>query len=117
MLHIIWTGRGYLVAVFTFGFSFLANLLANCLTGSSAYWDAHHWPFALALLCSAIVCWPLGCYFHNLKSRTLVDPKTGEEVTLRNSHTFFFIPFRWWAFILATIALTLLALDLLGVKW
>jgi hypothetical protein len=111
MIHIIWSGKGFLVAVFTFGFSLIANLLANAVTGSGAYWEAHKWPLAVALFVSALACWFVGRVFQNRKARLLIDPKTGEEVVLRKSHTFFFIPMMWWGPILAVFGLIALGMD------
>ncbi len=113
MIHIIWSGKGFLVAVFTFGFSLVANLIANSLTGSEAYWDAHMWPFAVSLFPSAVACWFVGRVFQNRKARVLIDPKTGEVVTLRESHTLFFIPMIWWGPILAAIGVIVLGVEFL----
>ena len=35
MIHIVWTGYGFLVAVFTFGLSLIANVITNSVTGDS----------------------------------------------------------------------------------
>ena len=111
MIHIIWSGKGFLVAVFVFGFSLMANLITNYSTGSGVYWDDHKWPFAVSLVVSAMVCGIVGRYFQNLKTRVLIDSKTGEEVVLRQSHTLFFIPVVWWEPILAGFALIVLCMD------
>jgi len=113
MIHIIWSGKGFLVAVIVFGFSLIANLITNSLTGSRAYWDAHKWPMAISLFASAAACLPLGLYFHDLKARVLIDPKTGKEVVLRQSHTLFFIPVLWWPPVLALIGLITLGAEFL----
>jgi hypothetical protein len=113
MIHIIWSGKGFLVFVFVFGFSLIANLIVNSVTGSGAYWDAHKWPFAVSLFISAVVCWFVGRYFQNLNARVLIDPKTGREVILRESHTLFFIPVVWWCPILAAFGLIALGVDFL----
>src|SRR6266699_762711 len=57
MIHIIWSGKGFLVAVFTFGFYLVANLISNSVNGSGAYWDTHQWPLAVSLFVSAVACW------------------------------------------------------------
>ena len=112
MIHIVWTGKGFLVFVFAFCFSLIANLLTNLATGSEAYWNTHKWPFAVSLIVSAATCMLLGLIFHNRKGRILVDPKTGEEVVIRESHTLFFIPILWWGPILAMFGLIALCVDL-----
>ena len=111
MIHIIWSGKGFLVAVFTVGFSLIANLITNSITGSGVYWDAHKWPLAVSLFVSAVACWFVGRFFQNGKAQVLIDPKTGKEVVLRKSHTLFFIPIIWWAPILAVFGLIALGIE------
>ncbi len=111
MIHLIWEGWGFLVAVFAFGISLIANLIADYTTGSRTYWATHKWPLATSLFISATVCWFVGNYLRNLKARVLLDPKTGREVILRQSHTFFFIPVMWWGPILAAFGLIALAKE------
>jgi len=113
MIHIIWSGKGFLVAVFTFGFSLVANLVTNSVTGGGAYWDAHKWPFAVSLFVSAVPSWVVGRSIQNRNARVLVDPKTGEEVVLRESHTLFFVPMMWWAPILVVVGVITLSIEFL----
>ena len=100
------------MAVIAFGLSLAANLITNGLTGSGAYWDAHKWPLALSLFASGAACLPLGLYFRDLKAQVLIDPKTGKEVILRQSHTLFFIPVLWWSPVLAGFVLIALCVEL-----
>jgi len=111
MIHIIWTGKGFLVAVVTFACSLSANLISNSVTGSGAYWEAHRWPLAVSLFVSAVVCWFLGRFFRSRDGRVLVDPKTGEQVVLGKSHTLFFIPMVWWGPLLAVFGVVSLATE------
>ncbi len=113
MIHIIWSGKGFLVAVITFGFSLVANLITNSVTGGGAYWDVHKWPFALSLFCSAVVCWFAGRVFQRRGARVLIDPETGEEVVLNEPNTLFFIPMMWWGPLLAVFGAVALGMDLL----
>lgn len=111
MIHIIWTGKGFLVAVVTFGCSLIANLISNWVTGSGAYWEAHKWPLAVSLFISAVACWFLGCLFRNRGAQVLIDPKTGKEVVLGKSHTLFFIPMIWWGPVLVVFGLIALGME------
>ena len=111
---VIWSGKGFLVAVFTFGFSLVANLITNYVTGSRAYWDAHKWPLGVSLLVSAVACWYVGRIFGNQKAQVLIDPKTGKEVVLRESHTLFFVPMMWWGPILAVLGVVALGVEFLS---
>jgi hypothetical protein len=101
MIFLFWRGFGFLVFVFVFGFSLIANIIVNSATGGKAYWNTHKWPFALSLFFAAASCWFLGQFLSKQKTRLLIDPKSGEEVVIRKTHTFFAIPMIWWCPILA----------------
>lgn len=57
--------------------------------------------FALGALLSAAALWPLGRRLNRPASRTPFDPMTGQpnEGVPGGSHTMFFIPLEYWAFI------------------
>ncbi len=42
----------------------------------------------------------------------LLDPKTGQKVLFRRSNSLFFVPFKYWPYVLATIGLIALAYHL-----
>jgi len=109
---VIWSGLGFLVAVFVFGCSLIANLLTNYLTGSEDYWDEHKWPMGVSLLISALLSWAVGSWLADGKTKTLVDKETGEETTVTPSHTFFFIKMHWWGPILLFIGVVVIVMDL-----
>lgn len=108
---IIFTGLGFLVLVFTFGCSLSASLITNELTGSKEYWREHKWPLAIALLAAGLICWLLGKHLHKKPLRRMMDLDTGEEIILRPSHTFFYIPMVYWGPILALIGAGVLATE------
>jgi hypothetical protein len=105
---IVFTGLGFLVLVITFGCSLAASFITNELTGSRDYWRAHKWPLAVALLVAGLACWLLGKHLHKKPLRRMIDLDTGEELILRPSHTFFFIPVLYWGPILALTGLGVL---------
>jgi hypothetical protein len=111
MVHLFWSGYGFLVAAVTFGLSLITNFVTNTVTGSSAYWNNHKWPLAGSLFLSGMTCWVIGHHLRNRKARVLVDVETGEEVVLRESHTFLFIPMIWWGPILIVCASVALSLE------
>jgi len=47
-------------------------------------------------------------------TRTLVDKESGDEVVLRQAHTMFFVPMRYWAMLYALVGIALLILGLVG---
>jgi ABC-type Fe3+ transport system permease subunit len=108
MFVIFWRGWGFLVAVFAFGCSLIANLIFNAVDGKG-YYDHHKWPLAISLIVSAALCWFIGQRLNRGSDRTAIDKLTGREFTIkRPRHTLFFIPMHWWGPILLAIALVLL---------
>jgi len=113
MIHIIWTGKGYLVFVVVFGCSLIANLISDAAIGSG-YYDTHKWPFAVSLIVSAAICWLLSDYLRKRSDRVVIDKQTGQEFLINQSrHTLFWIPMHWWAPILIVIAWILFAIEFL----
>ncbi len=47
---IIWSGKGFLVAIIIFVDSLIANLLTNFITNNEQYYDKHSFPFAIYLM-------------------------------------------------------------------
>ena len=109
---IIWTGMGFLVAVFVFGCSFAANLITNALIGEPFY-DENQWPFGVSLIIAAALCWFIGRSLANRRTRSLVDKDTGEEVIVRPNHSLFFIKMHWWGPILLVVGVTVAVIDLM----
>jgi hypothetical protein len=111
IIHIIWTGKGYLVFLIVFGCSLIANLISNVAIGPG-YYDHHKWPLAISLLVSAAICWSLGDYFRKRSDRVVIDKQTGRELVINQSHhTLFWIPMHWWGPLLCVVALILFAVE------
>ena len=108
---VIWSRLGFLVAVFVFGCSLVANLLTNQLTGSEDFWNEHKWPFGISLLVSGLLSWAVGSWIANSEAKTLVDKETGEETVVTPNHTLFFIKMHWWGPILLVTGVVLIAVD------
>jgi hypothetical protein len=109
---IIWRGFGILVVLITALALVLMQWFGNTLPGGySAY---RQWLFPIGLLLAAAITWPLGRYLNGQPGRVLVDPQTGQQVTLRREHSLFFIRMEYWAAVLAAGALVLFFLAALG---
>jgi len=108
---IIWNGWGFLVAVFVFVCSLIAQLITDNVAGEGKYWDVYKWPLALALIVAGILSWIVGRYLANRKARVLIDKETGKEVILTPLNALFFIKMQWWGPILAVIAMIILIVD------
>jgi len=85
---IIWSGFGFLPIVFLifFGLGFSAGTNGPISDGALAY------TFFLTGLASGALGW----WFRKRPAQIVIDKATGKEVTLRRSHSLFFIPMFYW---------------------
>jgi len=110
----IWSGQGYLVAAIVFGASLVMNMIVDAMYGEGAYSAQPVW-FSIALLTSAPIIWLLGTAIQKSQDRVVIDKETGEELTInQSSHTFLFLPMKYWALIAAAAAVVVLAKAALG---
>jgi hypothetical protein len=105
---IIWQGKGYLIAVVIFLISLTMQLATNYITHSESYYKEAPWPLTIALVIAGIIVLVIDRYVLNEHSQVLIDKATGNEVELKKSHTLFFIPFKYWPYILFACALGVL---------
>jgi hypothetical protein len=110
---IIWNGMGFLVFVFVFGCSLVADLITNAVAGPGTYYDMYKWPFGVALIVAGALSWFVGQYLATRKARVLIDKETGEEVVIQPSHAFFFIKMHWWGPILAIGGIAVIVVELI----
>lgn len=107
MFLIFWKGKGFLVLLVTILTSGLSELIWESIKGDKFYYQTHGFPLALALTVSAI-----SIYFIDKKYPTeekiFIDKQTNQEVLVRNENTFFFIPMKYWVWILSICALVAL---------
>ncbi len=108
---IIWSGFGFVVAVFVLAASLFCNAIVDASLGAG-YYSAHHWTIGISMLLAGALCALYGLKLRKGGSRELVDAQTGERVVLRRSHTMFFIPVHLWAFVLGAIGIALLVAEL-----
>ena len=102
---IIWSGHGYLVAVFVFGVSLLMELGVESATGDDGFYQREAWPFALALAIAGVLCLLVGRKLNAIGARRLIAPETNEEVLIHaGNHTLFFLKMHWWCPILFLMA-------------
>ncbi len=104
---IIWSGHGYLVAVFVFGASFLMELATESAFKDDNFYQREAWPLALALAIAGVLCFLIGIKLNTGGDRRLIDPETNEEfVVATENHSLFFLKMQWWGpflFIIAVI--------------
>ena len=54
---------------------------------------------------AGVMTWYLGKWMNRGSIRQLVDPQTGQTVTLRNDHSFFFVPVQWWGVLIVVVSI------------
>lgn len=110
-LMIVWSGLGFLVAVFVFGTALLCNLVFDAAWGDG-YYSSHKWTVGFALLIAAVLSWVFGNLLHERTARTVIDKETGEEFVLEGmTNSLFFIPMRHWGPILGFIGAVLCVME------
>ena len=112
---IVWSGHGYLVAVFVFVASLLMELGTESVFNDDNYYQREAWPLALALVTAGILSFLIGVKLNSAGERRLVDPETNEEVVVASgNHSLFFLKMHWWGPILFVIAVIVFVQRIVG---
>jgi hypothetical protein len=98
---IVWRGRGFLVAIITFGCLLVTELLTRSFYHDNTYYQRNGWPKLAAFLVAAILVWRLSR--RERRDSVGVQPVTGEPL-LREQDSLFFISVRYWPRILCVLA-------------
>lgn len=93
---IIWSGHGYLVAVFVILAPLLVQLTSENITGDKQFYQQSPYTIPGALLLAA----------------TLIFVTDRLVFSGSSEHTLFFVPMKWWALIMAGIAVVTLGTNL-----
>jgi len=96
---IIWSGFGFLVPVIGIGSLVLTQYLTELITQNEQFYKENDWVNILAMVLAAALTLGLHKLLNPPNPKRLIDADTGEEFVLRRSHSFFFIPVKWWTFI------------------
>jgi len=106
---IVWQGFGFLALILPILGYVLTAKLVGSIEGTD-YLASHSWPGALGTLIGAAIVWLLALVLDK-PGKTLVDPATGQTVTLKKKHTLFWIPIKYVAIIMAGVALFILLVQ------
>ncbi|HUK46640.1 MAG TPA: hypothetical protein VLW06_03570 [Terriglobales bacterium] len=100
---IIWRGNGIAIAGVVFGTALAANLLADRF-GGPRYWDTHGWPLAASFAIDSVILLSINRAVSERQAQMAVEGAPVQTPPLVKKNDLFYIGFRWWAFILATLA-------------
>jgi hypothetical protein len=92
---IIWQGRGGLTALFIILSMACVIGLVN-LTG----WHGQDWITYFAMALPAAAANAILAAKTPSEERAVIDKQTGQEIVLRQRHTLFWIPIKYWTFII-----------------
>lgn len=94
---VVWQGLGSFAFVVLFVTGGIAAVILHFAFGPGE--DGEQRILALGLLLAAPLVYLFAKRIEARPTRTLIDKETGQEVVLRERHTFFFIPLRYWSVI------------------
>jgi hypothetical protein len=100
---IIWQGSGFAGFLFPVIIVFGGQYGVDALMGEG-YYSSHHWTTALLLVLSAAAVWFFGSALDKEPGRELIDPKTQQKVLLKEKHTIFWIPLRYFSIVILVFA-------------
>jgi hypothetical protein len=103
---IIWRGFGFLVAVFIILGYGAARYTAEHLWGNPLPVGTRQGAELIGMLLAAALVY--GLHFaleRSDKPRTVIDKETKQEIVLRSKHDLFFIPVKYWPYVLAGLGL------------
>lgn len=101
---IIWSGYGFIVIIIVFVNSLLANFITDWVTKNEAFYSTNMIPLGISFLVSGVTLLILTDYFDKKKKEgkgTRVFE--AELIAAGDANRFFFIPFRYWSYIVSTI--------------
>lgn len=99
---VIWSGLGWVIPVIAIA----CLLLGSLVIGDS--WSGNSWAQAGAILVAAALTFVFDRFFLEKRAdKTLMDKETGKDVILRKNDSLFFIPVRFWPFVLVAIAVAI----------
>jgi hypothetical protein len=105
---LVWQGLGAYGFVIPFFLLVGAQLVASALLGDDGAVQYGDWVTGLTLLLSAVLVHFIAMRLAARPGREVIDKATGEEITLRERHTLFFVPLRYWAILYAVLGAVIL---------
>lgn len=110
---IVWRGWGILVPVFVVAAFFVAAGVQAIIPGDSAAEKLSAFP--ITGIVAGAACWLFQQRMEKRPKRVFIDEATGQKIAVgADAGSFFFIPTRFWAFILPGLSLVLLAAGMTG---
>ena len=107
-IMIIWQGFGFLVAVVGIASLVLTEYAVREITKNEVYYQTHGWPKLVGLWLAAIATFLIARYFDSRPGKVVIEKDTGREIVLRQSHSLFFVPMKYWAYVFLVLGVVFL---------
>lgn len=111
---IIWQGLGAYALVVPFLQCLGLQLIARNLIGVDAATRYGQVINGVALLATAAIVYVIAQRLSARPAREVIDKATGQEITLRERHTLFYVPMRYWAMFFAVVGAILIVVGLVS---
>jgi hypothetical protein len=83
----------------------LVDWAVTSSTGNSGYFDAHGWPKTVGLVLAGCLVLTIGYLRNKRPAKVFIDKESGNEITVKDSDTVFFIPMIYWGPILISLGI------------
>lgn len=107
---IAYKGKGYLGLLVPALFVVVVNLTVDSILGDG-YYKAHKYIPAFTVILAGITLWKIGKGLNDKEPRELMDLKTREIVTIKDTHSIFGIPLEYFAGIITAIGILITFAD------
>jgi hypothetical protein len=108
---IIWQGFGFLVAVVGIGILALTEYVTRALTKNDFYYTTHGWPKLVGLWLAAAAIYGIARYFDSQPGKVVIEKNTGNEIVLKKAHSLFFVPMKYWPYVMLVLGVVFLFVD------
>lgn len=96
---IIWQGAGFVGGIILI-LCLLGGQYALDLLMGHGYASSHKWSISLSILLAALLIWLAGKGLDKFPPREWVDPKTKQTILIKERHTIFFMPLKYFSVLL-----------------
>ncbi len=110
---IVWTRFGFLAVITGVGGLTLTQSLINTFMNDAMYYSVNAWPKLLGAIVAALLTYLLQ-FFLKDDVRSMIDKETGMEVEIRSSHTLFWIPIRFWPYLMLAFGVIIFLSEVLA---
>ncbi|MCT4605810.1 MAG: hypothetical protein N4A64_06855 [Marinisporobacter sp.] len=119
---LIWRGYGILVPIILIGGLFLSSLVMKFLSmfipldGASKIWQVALLTITsmIGMTLPGLICIKMGKSLNNKEGKIYIDEETGERISIKPRHTFFFIKMEKWGIIYIVVGALSIATIVIG---